>query len=379
LENEITQSQPFYNAIMKHAILYWVFLLPSQYLFGQASADFQYADSIVKANAIPGLNFAVFTKDSIISQGSVGLKRMGYSAGISFNDIMPIGSCTKSVTGMIAAKLVSDGYIHWETNFFELFPELKRRKTPYKNLAFKNLLSHRAEVPPLTGQNNEKLPDTKFLLDTTTLGRMNLAKWILEQDPIPLTKTYLYSNGGYVLAALMMEKVSGKTWEQLVFEKLYSQSITPYFKFPNEIDINNVWLHDERIYPVAPDLNSEAGVRKPLAAGGLICMTFPDAIKYVQLNMKGNIGESGFLSRKEFQFIHSGLAEYSLGWGSRDINGTKNILHRGNIGGRSWCLFQFIPTKNIGVVIMTNAGDQPTGVVVNQIRDYLLLKYVNKD
>jgi CubicO group peptidase (beta-lactamase class C family) len=298
---------------------------------------------------------------------------------LSINDIMPIGSCSKSVTGLVAAKLVSQDLITWETDFFSLYPELKSNRTKFNKLTFKNLLSHRAEVPPLTGQNNEVMPDMKLLLDTTSLGRINLAKWILKQTPASLNKAYNYSNGGYVLAALMIEKVTGKTWEQLINEQLSSQGITTYYKFPNEIDSNFVWLHDERRYPVSPEFNDEAGVRKPLAAGGLIFMSFSDAIKYVQLNMKGYAGESNFLSKEEFQFLHSGLSEYSLGWGNRDINGNLNILHRGNIGGRSWCLFQFIPSKKIGVVIMTNSGDQQTGLIINQVRDYLIARYIDKN
>jgi CubicO group peptidase (beta-lactamase class C family) len=357
----------------------FIYLVASFYslhpLMGQDFNSRPYIDSLVKANSVPGLIYAIFRNDSILSYGSFGLRNISKSEKLSFSDIMPIGSCSKSVTGLLATKLVSQGYINWETDFFNLYPELLRKKNKYQKLTFINLLSHRAEVPSLTGQNNEKMPDMKLLLDTTSTGRLNLAKWILKQQPIKLTKTYSYSNGGYVLAALMMEKVTGKTWEQLVYEHLNSQSITSYFNFPNEIDTNNVWLHDERIYPVSPESNSEAGVRKPLAAGGLIFMTCPDAIKYIQLNMKGSIGESSFLTKSEFQFAHSGLPEYALGWGNRDVNGELNIIHRGNIGGRSWCLFQFIPSKSIGVVIMTNSGDQQTGKVINEIRDYLIERY----
>lgn len=346
-------------------------------VFGQITSDIAYIDSIVNINSIPGLNYGIFTKDSILSTGSIGVKKYGAPEKITIYDIMPIGSCSKSVTGMIAAKLVSQSFIKWSTDFFTLFPELKKNQNGFNKLTLLNLLSHRAEVPSLTGQNHEIMPDIALLLDTTNLGRINLAKWLLNQIPIPLTKSYNYSNGGYVLAALMMEKVSGKTWEQLVYEYLISQDITAYFKFPNEIDTNFVWLHDERNYPVAPEFNDETGVRKPLAAGGLVFMSFSDAIKYIQLNMKGNIGESNFLTKEEFQFIQCGLPEYSIGWGNRVVNGINNILHRGNIGGRSWCLFQFIPTKNIGVVIMTNAGDQQTGDAINKIRDYLIVKYLN--
>jgi CubicO group peptidase (beta-lactamase class C family) len=356
-----------------------IFLIINNYTFGQIQLDIQYADSLIKSNSIPGLNFAIFTTDSILSRGCFGVKRMGYDDKLTFEDIMPIGSCTKSVTGLIAAKLVSQGYIKWNTDFFELYPELRKNNTPYTNLTLINLLSHRAEVPPLTGQNDEKLPKMELLLDTTKFGRLNLAKWILKQQNVPLTKTYNYSNGGYLLAALMMEKASGHTWEQLVFDYLVSQSITPFFNFPNEISITNVWLHDERQYPVAPEFNNEVGAGKPLAPGGLIFMKFTDAIKYVQLNMKGNIGKSDFLSKEYFQFIHCGLPEYSLGWGCRIINGNENILHRGNIGGRSWCLFHFIPLKNIGVVIMTNSGDQQTGIALNQLRDYLISKYIDRN
>jgi len=357
----------------------YLMLIFSTLCHGQELSDIQFADSLVKANSIPGLSYAIFTTDSIISQASIGVKRVGYSDKLSLDDIMPLGSCTKSVTGLIAGKLVEQGLIQWETAFFELYPELKKKNSTYKKLTLLNLLSHRAEVPPLTGQDGEKLPKMKLLLDTSNTGRKNLAKCILAQPKVQVTKTYHYSNGGYVLAALMMEKASGLTWEKLVFDYLVSQSITPFFKFPNEINITNVWLHDDRQYPVAPEFNDEVGAGKPLAPGGLIFMKFSDAIKYVQLNMKGNLGKCNFLSKEYFQFIQCGLPEYSIGWGCQIINGNENILHRGNIGGRSWCLFHFIPSRNIGVVIMTNSGDQQTGIAINQLRDYLVSKYIDRN
>ncbi|WKZ60541.1 MAG: serine hydrolase [Cyclobacteriaceae bacterium] len=359
-------------------ILPIVLIVISSYLKAQELSDQSYADSIIKANQIPGLSYAVFTSDSILSIGSTGVKKYGSPDQLSINHIMALGSCTKSVTGLIAAKLVDERLIKWDTDFYSLYPELKIKKPPFDKLTFLNLLSHRAEVPPLTGQNKEKMPDITLLTDTTMHSRIRLAKWILNQKKVPLVKTYNYSNGGYLLAALMMEKVTGLTWETLVHNYMAEEGIVTYFKFPNELDINNVWLHDERVYPVAPEANDEAGVRKPLAAGGLVFMPFIDAVKYVQLNMRGGNGDSQFLPKEKFRFVHCGLPEYALGWGCKQVNNTDVILHRGNIGGRSWCLFQFIPAENIGIVIMTNTGDAQTGVAINHMRDHFITKYINR-
>lgn len=364
---------------MLHELKKVMLLLAINQLVANAQAPINYqrlVDSLRTTYHIPGLWMGVVRPDSVLFCQSFGVKRVGATEATQPTDLIALGSCTKSVTGLVAARLVRAGKLRWNTRLFALLPDLRPdARRDYDPVTLEQLLAHRAGIKPLTGQNGEVLPDAHLLTDTSPRARINLARWVLNLAPVRSEKPYIYSNAGYTLAALMLERASGLTWEQLVDQELQRVGIRAYFTFPNELNTANVWLHDEGGLPVAPHENSEAGVRAGLAPGGLVFVTFTDALRYVQLHLRGELGQSDYLSPSEFRFIHCGLPEYAIGWGCKDVDGRRNIMHRGNLGGRSWCLLQLIPAQNIGIALCTNVGDKGTGDALLYLRDQLVRQF----
>ena len=105
----------------KRSIISFLFLLIATHVKGQGSAGF--ADSIRKVYNIPELNYAVVSSDSILEMYSLGYKKIGSDRKSDIHDLFRIGSNTKAITGFIAALLVKEGKISWDTRFFDLFPE----------------------------------------------------------------------------------------------------------------------------------------------------------------------------------------------------------------------------------------------------------------
>lgn len=96
-----------------------------------------------------------------------------------------------------------------------------------------DLLSHRAKVQPYTGgQTYQELP--KFRRSKSE-RRKQFAKYLLKEEPVISSKPYNYSNAGYSIAALMLEKVSGKTWELMTKELLKIHlNVAVQFAWPNK-------------------------------------------------------------------------------------------------------------------------------------------------
>ena len=176
------------------------------------------ADSIRVKYNIPELAFAVVSVDSINEIKTFGFHRIESKAvndEAKIDDYFHLGSNTKAMTGFICAYFVERNKLNWNTKFFDLFPKWKKSSnSEYQNIILENLLSHRARIQPFTS-GNEFAKLAKYA-GTKSERRRQFCKYLLQINPVEQNnKSFNYSNAGYSLAALMLEKVSGKSWEEL--------------------------------------------------------------------------------------------------------------------------------------------------------------------
>lgn len=183
-----------------------------------------FADSIRKKYNIPELSYTVLDDQSIKEIAALGKHAIHLPDTATLNDRFHIGSNTKAMTAFIIAKYVEKGKLKWSTHFFDLFASWKKHSHPgYANITLQQLLSHRAGIPPFQGENDPVIP---AFSGTHQQQRQQFARFVLTQEPVKPDEenAYVYSNAGYTLAALMVEKVTGKSWEQLV-QKIFNEDL----------------------------------------------------------------------------------------------------------------------------------------------------------
>jgi len=180
-------------------------------------------DSLRVEYNIPAIAYGVVRNDSIILQNVIGLRNIETKNKAKVDDLFHIGSNTKSFTSFIAGKLVEGGFINWNTKLFDVFPEMKPESNPaYYEVTLQQLLSHRArlinfknesEIYPI--EDYEKNIGNDFSL---VEKRYHFIKQVLKYEPIPIFEHHddRYSNAGYIATSLMLEKTSGKQWEELI-------------------------------------------------------------------------------------------------------------------------------------------------------------------
>ena len=84
------------------------------------------AESIRLIRGVPGMVYAVFSKDSIIDFAALGFRVFKSKQRIEKNDRFNIGTNTAAFTAYIAARLVDAGYIKWTTPLLKVFlPSVK--------------------------------------------------------------------------------------------------------------------------------------------------------------------------------------------------------------------------------------------------------------
>lgn len=84
--------------------------------YAQSTAAF--ADSIRRKYNIPELSYAVVSSDTVLEMQALGVRKINTQLTASLSDRFRIGSNTKAITGFIAALLVQQGKISWDTKFF---------------------------------------------------------------------------------------------------------------------------------------------------------------------------------------------------------------------------------------------------------------------
>lgn len=335
------------------------------------------ADSIMIKDTIPEMTFAVVTKDSVLIKSVLGhhkITEWTQKPNAKITDLFHLGSNTKAITGFIAATLVERNKINWNTKFFDLFPDLKNKSnSKYDNITLEDLLSHRAKVQPFTnGAEYQKLP--KFI-GSKQQRRTKFAEYILTLPRVENGASYNYSNAGYSIAAMMLEKVSGKSWEDLVIEILKGKlNIDFAFGWPNRNEENQPfghWIENGKLASVSPNTDYNLSMAEP---AGDLSMNIENYAKFIQLNIEGISGKDNFLRSEIYKFLHTAKDEYAIGWGNYLKDGQQISEHAGS-DGTFFSYVQIDRKKNIGYIIIVNNGSKSAQKGVFKMLDILKKKY----
>jgi CubicO group peptidase (beta-lactamase class C family) len=325
---------------------------------GQRSDELQQLiDQVRSSSKTPGLAMAVFSSDSVYFAGVSGVRKLGGDDALQVSDRFHLGSCTKAILAFTAAALVEEGAIDWDDKFFDMYPELMSIAGPdYHDITLRQLLSHRA------GMVSKKTELYQIMYPNmgsdTTIDRTELFAWAWNREKY--TGGFQYSNTGYVMAAHMLEKATGRDWKSLVQEKVFGPlEVDGHFDWPAKGDVNQPWGHysDPATGAFAPhDPNDVYYLsRLSLDPAGDINMSMQNYIKFLQDNLKGCAKSGGILSEESYRLIHSG-DEYGFGWGIVDSPRHRRISTHSGSAGTFFCKAILLKDFDLGMLIFMNAA-----------------------
>lgn len=337
-----------------------IFLLTiSTVSFGQRTVLF--ADSISNTYNIPEISYAVVSSKFTLEIAALGKHSINLPDTATLDDRFHIGSNSKAMTAFIIAKYVEKGKLKWKTKFFDLFPEWKQNsKSDYANITLQDLLSHKAGIQPFQGENDPQIPDFK---GTNPEKRKQFGQFVLTLEPVKIDdqNPFTYSNAGYTLATLMVEKVAGKSWEELV-EKVFNKDLNLNVKlsWPENQKVKDTWGHlteNGSLKPISSEWNYHLDYTEP---AGDLNIKLADYVKFIQLNLQGIEGKNNYLKSDTYKFIHNGVKNYSLGWFNVYENGKELSVHSGTGAFTYFTLVHIDRIKSIAYIIFTNSFNQKT-------------------
>jgi CubicO group peptidase (beta-lactamase class C family) len=199
-------------------------------------------DSIVQngidSQAFPGAQIYITVGGKVIHHAAYGYHTYDKKVSTEIDHLYDLASITKVTTGLpILMKLVSDGILHLDDDFGELYREFK--KSNKKNLQLRDILAHQAGMQPYiifwqatmnkngfkkkTFQKKYSKEFSYKISDQLFLHRDYRNKMISEvkKSKVKKTPNYVYSGLFFLLLPEILENYINQDFESYLYEKLY--------------------------------------------------------------------------------------------------------------------------------------------------------------
>jgi CubicO group peptidase (beta-lactamase class C family) len=301
---------------------------------------------LVSANKSYKLNGSVLIaqKGQILLHKAYGLANV--TAKI-LNDTLtrfPILSVTKSFTATMILKLQEEGKLSLTDKLSKYFPDYQYGD----KVTIENLLTHSSGIPNYTdavGEEDSALvnhPISKEKIVQTFFTKP------LEFKP---GSRYNYNNSGYFLLGLIIEKVTGQPYEQVILENIFG----PLQMTNSGFDFNNlsqtVRAQGYNIFDVTQQKPYKHYDSTYAYSAGAIYSTTGDLYKFAQAIaskkiLTSNTWENAFQLR---------INHYGYGWNIGNLFERDFVRHDGGYPG-FMSSFIYFPHEDITIIILNNFG-----------------------
>ncbi len=308
---------------------------------------------------IPAIAVTLMNSEAVYRQETQGVRVVGKPTQATVDDYFHIGSCSKSVLALMAAKLIEQQKMAWQTRFFEVFQELRTAaNSAYSDITLEDLFLCEVGIKAYTSAAAEPLPDYG---PSVSDKRLEFLKHLIAQSPASKKKgnkfRHLYSNASYTMASAMLERVSGLKYEDLVRKTLADDlGIAVHIGWPNGIGAEQPWGHlvaKDQVESLPPD--HEYQFPYLLTPAGDLSLTPKGYAKYTQLHLRGLRGEGNYISSEAYRYIHFNHDGFSLGVANGMLAGKRYSVFDGSAG-TFFCRSIIVAASDFAFTIMMNAG-----------------------
>ena len=335
----------------------------------------------------PAVAGAIVTTDGIKEQAEVGGRKRGSPVAVTKADLWHLGSDSKVMTALLVGTYVVERKLDWSTAIVSFFPEIAAQvPAANRGITIGDVLSHSAG---LRGD-----------LDWYALGRHGT---VVEQRQIAAKQsltapqfppgTYHYANSDYVLIAALLERMTGRSWEDLISERVFKplhMDSAGFYRAAKMDAIDQPWPHDAQGHPILPTNFANATITQLgtvelppiLAPAGLIHCSMDDWAKFLADQLRGAAGMPALLPAPLYHAMQTARpgSPYAYGWGitERSWAGGKTLMHAGS-DLLNYCVCFLAPSKKFGVLACTNQGGDRAFHLCDEVANTLVLRQLESE
>lgn len=281
-----------------------------------------------------------------------------------------LGSISKQFTALLIVKLAEDGKLKLDvpiTTYLTDYPKENGDK-----ITIHQLLTHSSGIPNYTNAPG-------FFKDKAR-NPYTPTEFVKTFSSLPLEFTpgekFNYSNSGYFLLGYIVEKVSGKTYEQYLQEVIFTplKMVNSGYDHSDVILKNRAAGYEKQGKKITNAAYLDMSI--PYAAGSLYS-TVDDLYLWDQALYTNKL-----LSQKSVEslfkpYIKAGGASYGYGWFVEEDENGKTVGHGGGINGFNTIISRNFKNKNL-VVLLNNTGGTVLGEMTDAINNILFGKPFNQ-
>ncbi len=350
---------------------------------------------------LPAIAAAVVKDGKIISAGAVGTRRIGENIPVTINDRFHIGSDTKAMTALLAAMMVEEGKLRWDSTMTEVFPELAEKMDPrLRSVTLEQLLSHTSGIPT----DNENIFNVYREAMSQDGNLDNLRYWLVQhwsKKPLefdPGTK-FAYSNMGYTMVGAMIERVGGKTWDEAVTDRVFRPLKLETAGLGPQASLGRIDAplgHSLVEGKVKAFLSGPNGDGPSLIGpAGIVHMSILDFARWAGWNAGEGKRKPNLVKPATIQKLHTPVitmperkdaapgtppgGKYALGWGELTVNWAPHpLLYHGGSNGMNLAHIWVDTKRDLAIVITTNIGGKKANEAFFALVSALYAKFVEK-
>lgn len=321
---------------------------------------------------IPGGAVAVAQGDEIFAQG-YGVLEAGKPETVNADTVFAIGSTTKAFTSALIGMLVDEGKLNWDDPVIKHLPDFQLYdEWVTKNVTVRDLLCHRLGL-----ERAQRLYYHRGYDQRELIRRMRYLK------PVANFRTaFQYANQQYGAAGLIVEAVTGKSWDDFITERIFnslnmSRSFSGYDRLTDRKNFASPHAVADETYPAGVRFLGEQRptdqfkiVHEP---AGSIHTTANDLAQWLKALLQNGaplLQPATFNELTTPQVVmqdvlNSELAPlaylqpathfwtYALGWWAMDYRGEKVLMHGGQMPGYNSAV-AFFPQRKLALAVMVN-------------------------
>jgi len=272
-------------------------------------------------------------------------------APINADTIFDIASCSKAFTAAAVLKLAEQGVLSLDDRLDRFFPSFNGEAGQRAaSITIRQVLAHTARLDDSHAMQPLDFPD-----------RNAAVKAALAAEPLPQKSGFRYSNAGYVIAAAIIEKASGKPFEEAMKELVFAPAGLNATGFLNDpaIDEANAAVRTVDRGGKARRLTiHQDGWGWGLRGAGGILTTMADLAKWDASLTNGRV----LSPESTAQMFAQGPGGYGLGWFTEPTSRSTTRIHHsgGTRGFTSW--FIRLPQEHTFIAVLTNEKGRPDAI-----------------
>jgi CubicO group peptidase (beta-lactamase class C family) len=364
---------------MMHSFRLWISLsLLATALPAQGAPDAADAQLVTLADSVfarwnskdtPGCAVGVSRNGQTLLTRGYGMANLETGTPITAATIFESGSVAKQFTATAVILLAMDGKLTLDDPVRKYFPEMPEYDRP---ITIRHLLTHTSGLREWSNlvaaagwPRGERAHTQQDLLDI-----------VFRQKALnyPVGEHYSYTNSGYAIAKTLVERVSGKSFQEFSQERIFKPLGMTHTQWRD--DFTKIvpgraqayeWQGNE--WHLAMPFESVVG------PGGLLT-TVGDWLIWNDALAKSALRAGHTDSLTQRMRLNSGRQiTYALGIIVQNYRGVREISHSGSTGGYSTYLARYPDHGNLSIAVLCNSAQGAAGAYTHQLADRLIAEF----